>query len=265
MSESSEDDFQPQQTSPGRQSAKDDDSAKSGTASDSESEDGEGSASEDIPVANKATLRKALREWQLLAEYSREEYDTDESDDNIYKLARDEIKPKLSTNAYRILKQKANKAKHLHVWKLRNSRDLKQQATKITDYSCPMRDRCKCMVGLRVARTPSRVSVSISGNHSMASHEEHKGTRLTLTQRGEIAKLVRAQPASHTGQIRRQLQESSPAKKVPLAHRRSVARAVKAEHRIMREAEGETIVLDPAFGSLHALCEKLFLPKLLKR
>ena len=99
----------------------------------------------------------------------------------------------------------------------------------------------------------------------MASHKEHKGRRLTLTQRSEIAKLVRAQPASHIGQIRRQLHESSPAKKVPLAHRRSVARAVKAEHRIVREAEGETIVLDPTFGSLHASYEKLFLPNLLKR
>ena len=127
-----------------------------------------------------------------MAEFSRSEYDTDDIDDNIYQLARDEIKPKLSTNAYRVLKQKANKAKHLHIWKLRNRRDLKQDATTITDYSCPMRDHCKCMVGLRVARTTSRVSMSISGTHSLASHEEHKGRRLTLTQRGEIAKLVRA-------------------------------------------------------------------------
>ena len=72
-----------------------------------------------------------MREWQLLAEYSRKEYDTDEIDDNIYKLARDEIKPKL--NAYRILKQKAIKAMHLHVCKLRNRRDLKQDATTIID------------------------------------------------------------------------------------------------------------------------------------
>ncbi len=193
MLQSSDDDFQPEQTCTGRQSTKYDDAAKSGTTGDSGSEHGESSASEDIPVAEKATLRRALREWQLLAEFSRSEYDTDEIDDNIYQLARDEIKPKLSTNAYRVLKQKANKAKHLHVWKLRNSRELKQDATTITDYSCPMRDRCKCMVGIRVARTTSRVSMSISGNHSLASHEEHKkGRRLTLTQRGEIAKLVRA-------------------------------------------------------------------------
>ena len=112
------------------------------------------------------------------------------------------------------------------------------------------------MVRLRVARTTSRVSLSIAGNHSLASHEEHKkGRRLTLTQRGEIAKLVRAQPSCHTGQIRRQLQESSPAKKVPLAYRRSVARAVKEEHRIVRETEGDTLILDPTFGSLHSLCE----------
>ena len=265
MSESADDDFQPEQTSPGRQSTKEDDAAKSGTASDSGSEDGQSSASEDIPVAKKATLSKALREWQLLAEFSCSEYDSEEIDDIIYQLARDEIKPKLSTNAYRVLKQKANKAKHLNIWKLRNSRDLKQEVTTITEYSCPMRDRCRCKMALRIARSSSRVSLSIVGNHSLASHKENQGSRLTLTQRGEIAKLVRAQPASHTGLIRRQQQESSPAKKVPLALRRSVARAVKQEHRIVREAEGDALILDPTFGSLYTLCEKLFLPQLLKR
>ena len=269
MSDSSDDDFQPEQTATGRSSTKDGASEASGTANDTESEDGEGNTSEDIPVAEKVAPKRALRIWQVLAEYSREEYDSEEIDENIVQLAKDEISTKLSTTAYRHLSLKKEKQKEkgtsLDVWQLRSEREVKHPETNIKEFYCPYRVRAGCQVCLRVARTSSQVCVSIAGNHSLASHEEKNTKYLTLTQRGEIAKLVRAQPVSHSGEIRRQLQESSPAKKVSHKQRRSVARAVRAQQRLVVEGASDTIVLDPTFGSLHSLSETLFLPSLLKR
>ena len=127
-----------------------------------------------------------------------------------------------------------------------------------------MRVRCNCKVSLRVARTPKAVCVSICGNHSLETDKEKNTKYLTLAQKGEIAKFVRAQPTSTTTDIRRQLQESSPTKKVK-GLVRSVAKVVSDQKHIIFEEESGPLRLDSTFGSLHSFCNDRFLANLLKR
>ena len=196
--------------------------------------------------------QRQLREWQVLKEFSRlnSDFDSDETNEEIFNIARDEITPTINPNALRIIK--VNVHKDLGIWKLKTCRHYKTDNTQVTEYHCPMIHRCNCRVALRVARNARAVVLSISGKHTLQTHEESKNKHLTLAQKGEIAKIVRAQAGSNSGQVRRQMQEASPQKKIPLSKRRSVQRMVTTQQRVILEQEGEKLKLDPTFGSLHS-------------
>ena len=172
MSESSGEDCAPSEDAVGRQSAKDD-PAEPGTATENDS-------GEEDKHTRTSTRTRMFVDWQTLIEISRAEYDSEEIEDSIYDVARDEIKPKLSVNAYRLLKRKSRRGVFINVWKFKRTDEFKTENLTVSEYRCPIGHRGGCKVRLRVARAPSSVCLSIAGHHSLQSHDEK---HLTLTQR----------------------------------------------------------------------------------
>jgi len=201
--------------------------------------------------------QRQSREWQVLKEFSRldPDFDSDETNEEIFNIARDEITPTINPNALRMIKVNANK--DLGIWKLKTCRHYKTDNTEVREYHCPMIHRSNCRAAIRVARNSRAVVLSIAGKHTLESHAESKTKQLTLAQKGDIAKIVRAQPGSNSGQVRRQMQEASPQKKIPLSKRRSVQRMVTKQQRVILEQEGEMLTLDPT-SVLSMDCVMLF-------
>jgi len=261
MSTSSDDDFEERVPSAPRKIRKKVEETES--EEDAPSEDEEEQGVEKDALQPKKT--KQFREWQILKEFNRADpdYNSEDVNEEIYQIARDEITPTINSNVLRIIKPKPSS--DLNIWRFKNSRELKSINATVREYNCPLAHRCSCKVSIRVARNPTNVVLSIAGHHRIESHTEKDTKQLTLSQRAEIAKMVRAQPSSNSRQIRRALQESRKQKRIPLQRRRAIAKRVAAEQRVVLEEQGLSLSCDPTFGSLSKLCDALFLEELMKR
>lgn len=208
---------------------------------------------------------RVLKDWQVLGEWNRDEYDTDDIQHEMEEMANNELDPFLSASVIKILKPND---KNVGNWRYRCSRTWKSLGDGtivITEYSCPFQHRCNCNVSIRVAKSSREFILSISGKHDRNSHSEDGSKFLTLAQKGEIAKLVRSNPIKTSGFIRRELKSSSPEKAVGVELASSVRRYIRKQRKVNMEAMLDEGDFDGSYGSLMRYANKYFLPNLLKR
>jgi hypothetical protein len=141
----------------------------------------------------------------------------------------------------------------------------------IGTYYCPLKERCKCPVQLRVTRTATNVILEYSGGpHTQAlCHATDNSKFLNFKQRIAVAKVVKGNPLVTGSDVRLALQQLSPSGKVQAGLARSVRSVVKIQKKksfsAIITAMCGGIQVSNSFSSIAALGERLWFGDIIRK
>ena len=172
---------------------------------------GEGEEEEEEEEEAKASVKKPRLHW---AETARFLHANSEHRQQVM----DELIEKAGEALTRFLpKYCDNKPKSTDVagWKLKGETHQKDGCTVTRRYTCPLAHRCKCAVQMRIIDGPKYISLQFLGQHDADSHQRDRSKYLTAAMKGAITAQVLVNPLKTAGNVRRELESASPAKRVP--------------------------------------------------
>ncbi len=118
------------------------------------------------------------------------------------------------------------------LWTLAHSYTREAGNVEIKSYYCPLKDRCKCLVQIRVTRTLTSASLEYSdGSHTQALCHSMNKSKFLYKQRIAVAKVVKGNPAVTGSYFLLALQQLSPSGKVKAGLARSVRSVVKIQNK----------------------------------
>jgi hypothetical protein len=117
---------------------------------------------------------------------------------------------------------------------------------------------------MRIIESSTCTVIELCGEHNETSHQNDRSKYLTAEMRGAIVTQVKANPLKTAAQVRKEIQNFSPTKRVPPSLKRSVTRLVRQE-RVAANVRILGFQLLPTYGSMHNFCTERFLQPLLQR
>ena len=253
--EGDEDDQEGQEVS-AEEGAEEDEQSEGGEEEESESEQEEYQEEEEADFRTK----KPRRNWVEVARYLFREY-ADEA--AVSCIVNDKARELLQ----RFLPKKFSakqKSTDIGGWKFRGETHQRNCCTVTRRYTCPLAHRCKCAVQMRIIESATCTVIELCGEHNETSHQNDRSKYLTAEMRGAIVTQVKANPLKTAAQVRKEIQNFSPSKRVPPSLKRSVTRLVRQE-RVAANVRILGFQLLPTYGSMHNFCTERFLQPLLQR
>jgi hypothetical protein len=136
-------------------------------------------------------------------------------------------------------------------------------------YDCPLQGKhnCNCPAKLRVSWGTKHVVMQKANMHTAASHEVDHRKFLSHKQRNAVALALQAAPLLTPVEVRRNLKNFSPEKRIDAERLPSVRRAVRQIRADMTAVEFAhcPVPVTGSLGSLTSMCESMFLPALIRR
>jgi hypothetical protein len=198
----------------------------------------------------------AQRTWVLLESWDRTELLDSEIDAEVLSIANErmEISGMVEWPAARCATKTIGLWSHHHKY----FRDAGK--TEMEAFYCPLKDRCKCPVEIRVSRNVTRVTLETCGGEHMQAicDPTDKSKKLNYQQRIAVAKVVKVNPAATCSDVRVALQRLSPSGKVQPGLARSVKSVVKIQKKKSFGALAGGVVVTNSFASIAALSERLW-------
>jgi len=209
-------------------------------------------------------VQRGRRQWEVLATFDRTAVLDSEVTAAIQRIADEKMEESglVEWPSARI------PSKTIGLWILGHSYTREGGMVDIETYYCPLKDRCGCPVQLRVTRTVVNVVLEISGGeHTQARCHptDTKSKHLNYKQRIAVAKIVKANPAVTSRDVRMSLQNLSPSGKVPSGLAKSVRSVVKIQKKKSLGVMAGGVEVDNSFASHAALGERLWFGDIMRK
>jgi hypothetical protein len=217
---------------------------------------------ESVKLKKKRGHKKDQREWKLLAQYQKSDHDPEEIEHKIFEECKKQMEV---TRLYRI-DSKPAKEHDIFTWKHSNFWSVAKGSVNYQMLCCLMKRRFGCDCQIKICRTSEYVSLEMRGTHDAESHSPEKDTSkfLKVAQIAAIRTGVRIAPKLSAKHLRRNLENSSPEKRIDPALAECVRRKVRKFRSELTSELLDRLAVDDSYGFLVNLVEQRWLPTLLE-
>jgi hypothetical protein len=229
----------------------------------------ENEASEDDDEDESASVgsgkrRRVRRKWTVIGDWDAGHYIPSELDANILRVATERME---ESGLVEWPSTRVKPTRSIGLWCLGKSYLKDMGQTSVETYYCPLSNRTKCPVQIRVTRSLTAVVLETSGGaHSQAlCHANDQSKKLNYKQRIAVAKVVKVNPKATPTDVRRALHHLSPSGKITAEHLRSVRSVVKIQKKITMSVLAGGAEVDNTFASIAAFGSGIWFGDILRR
>ena len=233
--------------------------------SDQDEESDEESADE-RPVKNlnqkKRGHKKDLREWKVISQYQKADHEPEEIEHKIF----EECKRLMEVTRLFRIDSKPAKEHDIFLWKHSTFWSVGKGSVDYQMLYCPMKRRFNCDCQIKICRTSQYVSLEMRGTHDAESHAPEKDTSkfLKVAQISAIRNGVRIAPKQSAKHLRRNLDHSSPEKRISPSLAACVRRKVRKFRLELTSELLDGLAVDDSYGFLVTLVEQRWFSTLIE-